>query len=612
MQSNLQTGISNPISAPGITYSRESVRADSARKAAWQRFRNKNGDKWRVRWNTHTGLPASIFMGLTKKKYAGNAQQAAHTFLAEHRELFGVGDLKQLKYVKTQTYRGVRHVTFQQTVKGVPVYEAEYKVHLRGNGQVDMANGTFYPNIEVSTSPAISKSGAVTSARSDLELPAGTNLKTTSKLVIYRQQDQFHLAWKLTLFSKQPFADWFYMIDAQSGEILYKLNQLTDVTGDGDVYPTHPGLSSVTNKPLYRLNGNGSLDGVYANIVNDESSEAYSASNSFQYSPSNTHFDEVNLYYHVDDYRQNFIDGIDDGRLNFTKITAHAHASDPNFGDTNAWFSPSSGDLYFGDASSSSFYNDFAKEDKVIQHEYGHAVIYDVQSGIQSESSEEGAISEGTPDYWAGSYTGRSVIGDYIGSTRDMDNPDVTSYSQYESEEPVEAHRGGEFFSSILWDLRNSVGGNTTDFLVYDALYRVTGDPDFLDFSDAMIAADYEAYQGSDADEIQNTFAARGVGSFTPLDVSISGPSSLDTLETGTWTANVNDGTSPYSYTWYSRSDYPGTSWSEVGSGPSYSGASLFSFDLKVEVTDANNRSGYDIQGVSVVEIPQPCPSCPL
>jgi len=159
MQPNPQPGISNPISAPGITYRRESVQADSARKAAWQRFRSQNGDKWRVRWNKHTGLPASIFMGLTKKKYAGNAQQAAHTFLAEHRELFGVGDINQLKYVKTQTYRGVRHVTFQQTVKGVPVYEAEYKVHLRGNGQVDMANGTFYPNIEVSTSPAIAKSG---------------------------------------------------------------------------------------------------------------------------------------------------------------------------------------------------------------------------------------------------------------------------------------------------------------------------------------------------------------------------------------------------------------------------------------------------------------------
>ena len=128
----------------------------------------------------------------------------AHTFLAEHRELFGVGNLKQLKYVKTQTYRGVRHVTFQQTVKGVPVYEAEYKVHLRGNGQVDMANGTFYPNIDVSTSPAIAKSGAVTAARSDLDLPTGSNLQTTSKLVIYRQQEQFHLAWKLTFFLNNP------------------------------------------------------------------------------------------------------------------------------------------------------------------------------------------------------------------------------------------------------------------------------------------------------------------------------------------------------------------------------------------------------------------------
>lgn len=274
--------------------------ADSIRKAIWQQFKNQNGSQWQVRWNKRTGLPASIFSGLTEKTYPGNAEQAARGFLADHGTLFGFQNLSRLQHVKTQTHRGIRHVTFNQTVKDVPVYEAEYKVHLRSDGRVDMANGRYYPDIDISTSPSVSKTSAVDAARSELELPTGTVLQSSAELVIYPTDEQFRLAWELVLFSEEPLTDWFFMVDANSGEILEKLNQLTDVTGDGNVYPTHPGLSSVTNRDFYGLLGNGYLDGTYVDVQNASASEAYSSSHSFQYSTSNTHFDEASLYYHVD------------------------------------------------------------------------------------------------------------------------------------------------------------------------------------------------------------------------------------------------------------------------------------------------------------------------
>lgn len=131
--------------------------ADSIRKASWQQFKDQNGTEWQVRWNKRTGLPASIFSGLTKKSYVGNAEQAARSFLADHGTLFGFKNLSGLQHVKTQTHRGIRHVTFNQTVDGIPVYEAEYKVHLRPDGRVDMANGRYYPDINLPTSPSVSK-----------------------------------------------------------------------------------------------------------------------------------------------------------------------------------------------------------------------------------------------------------------------------------------------------------------------------------------------------------------------------------------------------------------------------------------------------------------------
>lgn len=600
------------VAPPKISYSVQPVQPDTARQAIWQQFKKQNGKGWRVRWNKHTGLPVSLFSGLSEKAYTGDARQAARDFLTDYRSLFGFANLKHLKYVKTQTYRGVRHVTFNESVAGIPVYEAEFKVHLRPDGRVDMANGTYYPNIEVSTSPSVSESEAERMVQSDLGLAPETTLQSTATLVVYRKDEQFHLVWKVILFSKQAGVDWIYMVDAHSGEILYKLSQLTDVTGDGDVYPTYPGISSVANKPLYRLNGYGSLEGVNVDVVNDAASEAYSSSNSFQYSSSNTHFDEVNLYYQIDHFRHNFIDGVDDGGLGLNQITAHAHTPIQDLDgdedlDPNSWFSRDTHELYFNDAYSPASTYDFAKEDKIIQHEYSHAVIYDIESGIQSERySEEGAISEGTPDYFAGSFTGRAMIGNYAFplAIRDMAGPTYSDYSQlldgsgnYNISDP---HLGGEFFSSILWDIRNSLGATDTDFLVYDALHRVTGNPYFLDFRDAMMAADDEAYSGAHNDLIQDAFAAKGVGVYSPLHVSISGPNAIDQGESGTWTASVTNGSGNYTYEWYWKYVSSNTWHAAGGNSDTYTDSHGDPFFIRVDVTDVLPKTGSTTKNIYV------------
>lgn len=476
-------------------------RPSEAKKAQWEQFKANEGNAWNIRWKGQTGVPRVISNGLTKA-YSGNPESIATQFLGEYRELFSMKEgLADLQHSKTQTHRGVYHVTLDQFYQGVPVEGGEYKVHIRESGQVDMANGHYFSNINISTKPSISEDQALNTAISDLKLTDPEGISTTSVLVVYPVADNsFKLAYKTIVFAENPFTDWLYYIDASSGEVIEKQNRLSDVTGTGKVYPKHPDNSSVTVKDLYRLNNTGRLDGTYVEVTNDVSSEAYSASHDFQYTTGSTHFDEVSLYYHVDDFRHEFIEDVDDGSLGFTKIEAHAHANTicPG-GANNACFSPSTKDIYFGDGTGTG-YNPFAREDKIVHHEYGHAVINEIESDITSSSNEEGAISEGTPDYFAGSHTGRSEILDYAApsSERDMDNPVISSFSEYQSESPG-AHTGGEFFSSILWDIRNASGisASETDFLVFDALYRVSGSPDFLEFRDAMIAADDAAYSGS-------------------------------------------------------------------------------------------------------------------
>ncbi len=575
------------------------VHPDSLRQAAWQQFRQKNGTGWRIRWSRHTGLPASMILGVTRP-YSGTPEQEAQTFLKDHARLFDFhADLSNMQLLRKRQYRKVHYITYQQTYQNLPVKGAQYMVHVRNDGRVEMANGRYYPDISVSVQPQIDSTVAIQTSETHFPVPVSSGEVHSSRLVIYpgRAGKTFYLAWKIHLWTPKAGYDRLFYVDARNDSLLEQVNLIYHIVGSGNVYPTTPNLSSVTTENLNNLDGSGYLRGTYANILNEQASRAYSSNNSFQYDTTNTHFDEVNLYEHITQFRSEFVNPMDSGTLTLQQITAYAHDTQET-GSLNAEFKTSDKELYFGDGSASSSVNDFAKSDKVIYHEYTHAVTYYIDPDITSSYSETGAISEGDADYFAGSYTGRAVIGDYVipSQERDMSNPQYTDYSQLPRDQygnvDAEPHVGGEFWSSVLWALRNSSGisASQADQDVYSAIYGVTGAPDFLEFRDAMMNADPDH-----ADHIQNVFTSKGIA--TPLTVTISGsgyPQSVPPNSYATWTANVSGGTSPYQYQWQKNVDYQGYwgGWNNFGTtqtvGMPWS-SSIVEVKLKVTVTDANN-----------------------
>jgi hypothetical protein len=273
----------------------------------------------------------------------------------------------------------------------------------------------------------------------------------------------------------------------------------------------------------------------------------------------------------------------------FGQITANVHYN-TWLGPNNAWYSPSTGQLYFGDGTPSQGIYDFAREDKVVYHEYTH-VVADNIAGISSPDNEEGAISEGNADYFPGSFVNRNRILDYAAPAyeRNMANPQIATYSAYLNSSR-EAHDGGEFWSAVLWDLRSngSVGQGVADWLVYGALYRITSDPTFLSYRDAMLAEDYARYAGTHIGTVKNVFNARGIGD-PAMTVVISGPTNLDYGQNGTWTASVSNASPPYTYEWRERFTIGYGAWSGVVSTSSSYSRSMpdvnDGFELQVKVT---------------------------
>ncbi|MDR9418966.1 MAG: M36 family metallopeptidase [Gracilimonas sp.] len=424
-----------------------------------------------------------------------------------------------------------------------------------------MANGHYYPGVSISATPSISNTKANDIVRNDLGLSEQDTFDSKTKLLIYPFTDStVTLAYEVVLNAFNP---WKYIVDAKDGKIIKKahrfnqynfantdssnspMNMMTNsknknntsgvpiATGEGTVYKEHPLRTlNTTIEDLPGLDGSGYLNGEYVDIENTEDPDAYSSSLEFHYDDAYTvtNFDGVSMYYHIDTFRRDYIEGLDVDNNLFEKIDGRVLGGvAENGAGSEARFD------WPGFYIEMSF--PFTREDKVVYHEYTHAVTsYIVGEGLSYFDDEQGAISEGLSDYFSGSFTGRSLIGEYseteiegVSFSRDMKNPDKTHYTEVadgSGDLIVGKHAGGEFFSSILWDIRDEIGSSDTDEIVFDALFRMSSSSDFLEFRDAMIAADQSLLFGNYMDEIGYAFADKGVGSLPDspsITIDISG-----------------------------------------------------------------------------------------
>lgn len=369
------------------------------------------------------------------------------------------------------------------------------------------------------------------------------------------------MAYELHIPSIRNDESWCYIIDAITGKIIeimsdtiYENINTPPPQSQANVYLHHPGIdaSYTLISPLPNLSNNGYLQGTYAYILNDKYSIAYSATNDFRYETGSIHFDEANLYYHVDKFRSTYMNNL--GFNSFTTITAHAYH---DFSPPDASYDLGDHHLRFSDGQGVSGYNSFAREDKIIYHEYTHAVT-DYKAGLTPGPTESGAIHEGNSDYFAGSFTGRSLHGEYANYghpefQRNMASPRIADYSSYLSSNK-EPHLGGELWSYCLWNLRTTISQTYADQLIFNGLSSIPSNSTFLQYRSAIIIAD-AAYNNVHAKQIENTFGAKGIGAQHNMVVSIDGPSSIPCDGLGFCTAYVSDYHGNITYEWTEQVD---------------------------------------------------------
>ena len=234
---------------------------DPEARALFDQLRQERGDL-RVRPNPwQPGFRSLSARGrVLSSPRAGQPEQVARQFLSRYHSLLGLEPADLATLVKTQEYRGagdpLLHVLFKQSVRGIDVFGAALRVHMRADGSVvEVSNSTA--RVGNLAQAAVSGPDAVAAAIRDvrpelasapvvLDGPTGADrsmrfaagsLKAApeARLVVFPMSGGGRLAWKVTIVPPGLSQKYDVLVDAATGEILYRRNRVRYIEGFGKV-----------------------------------------------------------------------------------------------------------------------------------------------------------------------------------------------------------------------------------------------------------------------------------------------------------------------------------------------------------------------------------------
>jgi len=515
-----------------------------------------------------------VSSGLTRARYA-QAEQRVYVrperFLEAESGRFGwsaSGD--ELRLVADEQRDRSRHVTYEQTFKGIPVSGGRVRVNMDREGRVSMVTSSFEPvqatEETFDVRPSLSARDAVRRALGAL---AGGNGLTSDPRLVVHDPDAPRLAWELTLWPESESAEYKVWVDARSGGVLAAFDQVLSkcdhgiapaemasrrTDGSGYVFDPDPLFATgasygppyldnndATNADLdaarttaslndISQDGNGKwvLQGPFVRIVGENTAgttvydpPAVDSPNDFFFDRSDKRFEAVNAYYHID-ASQRYIQslGILDVQHEGLDVNPHGLTQD------DSRYYPDRNMIMFGSGGV-----DDAEDPSVVIHEYGHAILNAAAPGLLT-TLEGRALHEGFSDYWQGSYyrnlveTGQTARDDWrwvflwdsgegqIWNGRYLDHQGI--YPQdicvaRSSGAGCSVHDDGRMWATTLMQVWDDYGRDVTDHLVLLSHYYLESPVTFADAAQAVIQADFDYYDGAHAARLIDIFSARGL-----------------------------------------------------------------------------------------------------
>jgi zinc metalloprotease ZmpB len=521
-----------------------------------------------MRISDATGYPAAIYQAGYSVNPA-DPESMARSYLMSNQSLLGLrpNDISNLKLHAIRASQTGHTVRLRQMCNGLPVNKnAEITVHITKNNVVDYLMNGFQYGVQMDVPANLPVSATMARQLVDKQLNlTSTVTDETSQLMVLHHDSKNYLVHHIVFLAEQPLGEWDAYVDARTGTILkledaslYHKSEHEEpnipaatnmlwvvppaVNGSGLIFEPDP-LSSATvayagnyvdnsdatNASLeaeqftvdlldITLTGTTySLVGPYAAIQDFEAPNKglfTQSSPTFNFNRAQDGFEAVNTYYHIDNMMR---------YLNLTlgvTIMPYQYAGGVRFdpsglsGADNSHYIGSTGRLAFGEGGV-----DDAEDADVVVHELGHGIHDWITSGGLSQVN---GLSEGSGDYWAGSYS-RSV-GNWVSSDPaynwmfnwDGHNPfwggRILNYTAVYPGGLVGAiHTDGQIWATAMMNVWNDIGREKSDKAFWLGLDVTNSSTNQNDAANAVYQAAINlGYSYADRLAIRTRFVAAG------------------------------------------------------------------------------------------------------
>ncbi len=528
-------------------------RSSSVSELTFETTRRQEGS-----WDVNAGVYRARYREMDRGTY-----HSVREYLESTAQDYGWSrPAEELELVREVNLTKSRHLTYQQTFAGLPVLDHTVRVNLDPQNRVSFVQNAY---VAVETKedlfdirPAVTAEAAETIAMNDLA-PKGGQF-TEARLAIARPSYPL-LVWEIIVWPEQEPAELRVLVDAQTGKILSAIDQAVSSKPsssrkrtDGVGFVFNPGPLMVsgssytppfvdnndaantelnatrTEVALLDLsqNGNGEyvLEGPYVAITGLTSGgtsvytpPAEADPTRFRYDRSESGFEAVNAYYHVDT-SQRYIQSLGI----FGRQAAPFAINPQGLTRDDSFFFPNSNSISFGTGGV-----DDAEDATVVWHEYAHALLESAAPGLLG-TLEGRAFHEGWADYWAASYSRSLVEAGVLGrsdwrklflwdsgerslwSGRDVDHTGI--YPQdicVTQSSACSVHDDGRMWATTMMEVYDQLGKTITDHLNLLSHSYLMAPMTFVDAAEAVIQADLDYYNGDHLVDLVSILGARGL-----------------------------------------------------------------------------------------------------
>lgn len=467
-------------------------------------------------------------------------------------------DINLVQASNIQSLGGI-HCQFTETYKGIPIYNAGIKINIHNNVIISALNSLKIIPTNTNFNFSFSKSEAIQNI-SALINPYSISCESH----IHFFNNNWVPVYVLETFSHQVPANYEWIVHAQTGKVLQKKDKASyhhiethkRASFSRNIAPDNPTQSSQTvadnqrgiifnpdpctaantvygspfmdnndqNSPNFSnvmdtidllgltknpLTGYYSLEGPYVTIDDLEAPNyppATSNTGNFFYNRSQSEFEDVMVYYHIDHY-QRYIQS-----LGFTGF-AHQISADPHgLATDNSYFIQQGGTCYL-------FYGtggiDDAEDADVIVHEYGHALSYWGSPNTNSGDQRNG-LDEGIGDYIAASYSydqnpyNWDRLYNWDGNTADWTGRLASTSDNYVPTLTAR-YQVGTIWTATLMSIRQALGSEVADKLFFQELFHNAANMTLSDAANCYLDADMMLYQGAHKSVILQYFCNRNL-----------------------------------------------------------------------------------------------------